>query len=77
MLKSGLCDYCDAYTLVSGRITIIGFGEEADDITKGTDERDKEVVFKNCAPFTKCISKINNTQVDDAQKTDAVYQYIP
>ena len=46
MLKSGLCDYCDAYTLVSGRITIIGFGEEADDTTKGTDERDKEVVFK-------------------------------
>ena len=22
---------------------------------------DKEVVFKNCAPFTDCISEINNT----------------
>ena len=26
----------------------------------------QEVIFKNCAPFTDCISKINNTQVDNA-----------
>ena len=23
---------------------------------------DKEVIIKNCAPFTDCISKFNNTQ---------------
>ena len=23
----------------------------------------KKVIFKNCAPFTNCISEINNTQV--------------
>ena len=26
----------------------------------------KKVIFKNCAPFADCISKINNTQVDNA-----------
>ena len=26
----------------------------------------KKVIFKNCTPFTNCISEINNTQVDNA-----------
>ena len=26
---------------------------------------DKKVIFKNYAPFTDCISKINNTQVNN------------
>ena len=29
-------------------------------------------MFKNCAPFTDCISEINNTQVDNAKYVDAV-----
>ena len=32
----------------------------------------KEVVFKNFALFTDCISKINNTQIDNAKDLDAV-----
>ena len=32
----------------------------------------KKVVFKNCAPFTNCISKINNTQIGNAQYIDIV-----
>ena len=32
----------------------------------------KTVIFKNCAPFTDCISKINNTQVDNAKDIDIV-----
>ena len=32
----------------------------------------KKVIFKNCAPFTDCITEINNMQVDDNQKTDIV-----
>ena len=32
------------------------------------------MVFKNCAPFIKCISKINNTEVDNAQDIDIVMQ---
>ena len=29
-------------------------------------------MFKNCAPFTSCISKINNTQIDNAEYIDIV-----
>ena len=32
----------------------------------------KKVIFKNCAPFTGCISKINNTQIDNAEYIDVV-----
>ena len=32
----------------------------------------KKVIFKNCAPFTNCISEANNTQVDDADYTDVI-----
>ena len=70
MLKSSDCS--DAYTLVSDRITIDGEG--ADDAAKQTDKRDKEVIFKHFAPFTKCISEINNMQVDDAEE---IYVVMP
>ena len=70
MLKSSLCDYNDAYSLVKGRITIIGAG--ADAVARQADERDKGVAFKNCTPFTNCISEINNTQVDNAKDIDIV-----
>ena len=60
MLRSNLCDYADAYILVKGTITITGAGN--DDAAKRLDERNKGVIFKNCAPFTKCISRINSTQ---------------
>ena len=26
-------------------------------------DHNKKLIFKNCAPFTNCISEINNTQV--------------
>ena len=68
MLRSNLCDYADAYILVKGAITITGAGN--DDATKRADERDKGVTFKNFAPFTKCISRINNTDIDNAQDID-------
>ena len=32
----------------------------------------KKEVFKNCAPFTNCISEISNTQVDNAKDIDIV-----
>ena len=31
-----------------------------------------KVIFKNFAPFTSCISRTNNTQVDDAQYINVV-----
>ena len=70
MLKSSLCDYSDAYTLVKGTITITGAG--ADAAARQADERDKGVAFKDCAPFTNCISEINNTQVGSAKNIDIV-----
>ena len=70
ILRSNLCDYADAYILVNGRITITGAG--ADAAARQADERDKGVTFKNCAPFTKCISRINNTDIDNAQDIDIV-----
>ena len=32
----------------------------------------KKVIFKNCAPFTNCISEFNNTQIDNAKDIDIV-----
>ena len=70
MLKSSLCDYSDVYILVKGTITITGAGY--DGAARQADERDKGVVFKNCAPFTNCISEINDTQVNNAKDIDIV-----
>ena len=64
MLRSNLCDYADAYILVKGRTTITGAVAGA---VRRADERDKGVTFKNCAPFNKCISRINNTEIDNAK----------
>ena len=70
MLSCSLCDYADAYILVKGTRTITGAGDN--DAARQADERNKDVVFKNCAPFSKCISKINNTEIDNAQDIDIV-----
>ena len=32
----------------------------------------KKIMFRNCALFTNCISKVNNTQVDNAHDIDVV-----
>ena len=68
MLRSSLCDYSDAYILDKGNISInntAGAGADANNTNK-------KVIFKNCAPFTNCISKINNTQIDNAEYIDIV-----
>ena len=51
MLRSNLCDYTDPYILVKGTITITGAGDAA--AARRADERNKDVIFKNCIPFTK------------------------
>ena len=70
MLRSNLCDYADSYILVKGTITITGEGDNT--AAERADERDKGVTFKSCAPFTRCISRINNTDIDNAHDTDIV-----
>ena len=68
MLKSSLCDYRDAYILVKGTISV---NNTAADGAAGN-YTNKKVIFKNCAPFTNCISEINNTQIDNAKDIDIV-----
>ena len=58
-LKCHLCDYNEASFLVTGDITVV-----APSAT--------QVVFKNCAVFTKCITKIYGTSIDDAEDLDLV-----
>ena len=62
ILKKNLCDYNDASILTKGKIgtTVAGANVAGRQII----ERNKQVIFKNGKPFTDCISKINNKQVD-------------
>ena len=53
-IESSLCDYSDAYILVTGNINVTG----GDNNTK--------VAFKNCVPFIDCRTEINDTFVDYA-----------
>ena len=53
-IESSLCDYSDAYVLVTGDITVTGGNANT------------KVAFKNCAPFNKCRTEINGTFVDEA-----------
>ena len=68
MLKSSLCDYSDAYILLKGTITVNNTAAAG----AAANNTNKKVIFKNCAPFTNCISEINNTQIDNAKDIDIV-----
>ena len=70
MLKPDLCNYAYAYIFFKGTITITGARDDA--AARQLDERNKGVIFKNCAPFTKCRSRINNADIDNAQDIDIV-----
>ena len=70
MLRSNLCDYAESYILVKGTITITGAGDDA--AARQADERNKGATFKNCALFTKCISRIINANIDNAHDIDIV-----
>ena len=54
MLRSSLYDYSYAYKLVKGNISVNNTAVEG----AAANYADKKVIFKNCAPFTNCISKI-------------------
>ena len=68
MLKSSLCDYSDAYILVKGTISVNNTAAQ----DAAANNTNKKVIFKNCGPFTNCISEINNTQIDNAKDIDIV-----
>ena len=60
MVRSSLCDYSDAYIIVSGTITVA-------EVAGGGGNNNVQVVLKNCASFTNCIREINNAQIDNAK----------
>ena len=64
MIRSNLCDYSDAYILAKETLTVTDMAA-AGAVVNNTN---KQVIFKNCAPFTDFITEIANTQVDDAEK---------
>ena len=70
ILRSNLCDFSDACIFVKGNVTVTGAGDN--NVARRQDERDKGVTFKNCTPFVKCISRVNNTEIDNAKGIDIV-----
>ena len=68
MLNSTLCNYSNAYILVKGTISVNNTAAAG----AATNNTNKKVIFKNYAPFTNCISEINNTQIGNAKDIDIV-----
>ena len=64
MLRSDLCDFSDAYIVVKGRIAVTG--------TSNKSRKNTPLAFKNNKPFISCISKINNTLIDNTEDLDVV-----
>ena len=63
-------DYSNACILAKESITIIGAG--ADALARERDERNKQAIFENYAPFSDCITEIKNRQIYNIKDTDAV-----
>ena len=63
MFRSDLCDFSDAYIVVKEIITVTN----PDDVSYK-----KNLAFKNNAPFTNCILKINGVKTDNLEDLDVV-----
>ena len=68
MIRSHLGDYSDAYILLKEIITVPNTAAACAPVNN----TNKKVIFKKRASFTDCITEIDNTQVNDAQKIDIV-----
>ena len=67
MLRSDLCDFSDAYIVAKGTITLT-----KTDGRGFIDMRNRFLAFKNNAPFTNCISKMNSVLIDNVKDLDVV-----
>ena len=63
-LRSGLCNYIDAYIAMKGRISVTGIAN--------ANKRNKKLTFKNNAPFMSCKTKINKTFIENTEDLDIV-----
>ena len=57
MLQLDLCDYSDVYIFVK---------------EQNNNEYDKKLTFKDDVPFTSCITKTNNTLIENVKNLDVV-----
>ena len=62
-LRSDLCDFSDTWIVVKGTITVANPNDA---------NWNNKLAFKNDAPFTSCISTINNTLIDNAEDLNIV-----
>ena len=60
VIKPNLCDYSDAYILVTGDIKVAAVAANTN------------VSFKNFAPFTRCVTHINDEHVETAENLDII-----
>ena len=60
VIKPNICDYSDAYILVTGDIKVAGVAANTN------------VAFKNCASFTRCVTHINDEHVETAENLDII-----
>ena len=60
VIKPNLCDYSDAHILVTGDIRVAAVAANTN------------VVFKNCAPFKRCVTHINDEHVETAENLDII-----
>ena len=58
--KPNLCDYSDAYILVTGNKKVADVGA------------DTNVPFKSCAPFTRCVTHVNDEHLETAENLDII-----
>ena len=64
MLRTDLCEFSDTYIVVDKDITLEG--------DKNANKQNKNLAFKNNAPFINCISKINCVKINNAEDLDVV-----
>ena len=64
-LRNDLCDFNDAYIVVTGKITATNSGND-DNVYNG------KVSLKNSAHFFNCTLRINSQLIEDAQDLDIV-----
>ena len=60
VIKLNICDYSDAYILVTGDVKVAAVAAETN------------VAFKNCAPFTRCATHINDEHVESAENLNII-----
>ena len=70
MLRSSLWDYSDRYILVKIAKNLTEQGPNV--AVMQDDKNNKQVIFKNSAPFTISTTQINNTQIEDAKDFEVV-----